>query len=325
MKLRRRQFLGLATGVAALSALPRAASALDYPTRPVRLILSFPAGGPNDVVGRLLGQCLWERLGRPFIIENRSGAGGTVGTEIVVRAAPDGYTLLQVNTPNAINATLYDNLSYNFIRDIAPVASIIRTPLVIEVNPSFPAKTVPEFIAFAKASPGRINMASGGNGTPGHVAGELFKMMAGVNMVHVPYHGGAFALTDLLGGQVQVLIDPIPASIGYLRAGKLRALAVTTTTRSDVLPDVPTVGEFIPGYEASAWYGIGAPRGTSNEIIDRLNSAINACLVDATLKARLAEVGGVPFLSSPADFGHFLSAETEKWAEVIKSAGIKQE
>ena len=325
MKLRRRQFLSLATGAAALSALPGVATARDYPTRPVRLILSFPAGGPNDVVGRLLGQWLSERLGQPFIIENRSGAGGTVGTEVVVRAAPDGYTLLQVNTPNAINATLYDNLNYNFIRDIVPVASIIRTPLVMEVNPSFPTKTVPEFVGYAKANPGKINMASGGNGTPGHVAGELFKMMAGVNMVHIPYRGGALALTDLLGGQVQVLIDPIPASIGYLRAGKLHALAVTTTIRSDVLPDVPTVNEFVPGYEASAWYGIGAPRGTPTEIIDKLNSAINACLADPTLKARLAEVGGIPFLSSSADFGHFIAAETEKWAKVIKSAGIKQE
>ena len=325
MKLRRRQFLSLATGAAALSALPGVATARDYPTRPVRLILSFPAGGPNDVVGRLLGQWLSERLGQPFIIENRSGAGGTVGTEVVVRAAPDGYTLLQVNTPNAINATLYDNLNYNFIRDIVPVASIIRTPLVMEVNPSFPTKTVPEFVGYAKANPGKINMASGGNGTPGHVAGELFKMMAGVNMVHIPYRGGALALTDLLGGQVQVLIDPIPASIGYLRAGKLHALAVTTTIRSDVLPDVPTVNEFVPGYKASAWYGIGAPRGTPTEIIDRLNSAINACLADPTLKARLAEVGGLLFLSSSADFGHFIAAETEKWAKVIKSAGIKQE
>ncbi|HEV3160846.1 MAG TPA: tripartite tricarboxylate transporter substrate binding protein [Xanthobacteraceae bacterium] len=325
MNLPRRKFLYLATTAAALPSLTSIAGTFDYPTRPVRLILSFPAGGPNDVVGRLLGRWLSERLGQPFIIENRSGAGGTVGTEVVVRAAPDGYTLLQVNTPNAINATLYDNLSYNFIRDIVPVASIIRTPLVMEVNPSFPAKTVPEFIAFAKANPGKINMASGGNGTPGHVAGELFKMMAGVSMVHVPYRGGALAPTDLLGGQVQVLVDPIPASIGYLRAGKLRALAVTTTTRSDVLPDVPTVDEFIPGYEASAWYGIGAPRGTPTEIIDRLNSAINACLADPTLKARLAEVGGVPFLSSPTDFGRFIATETEKWAEVIKSAGIKQE
>jgi tripartite-type tricarboxylate transporter receptor subunit TctC len=325
MNLRRRQFLSLATGVTVLSGLSRGTSALDYPTRPVRLILSFPAGGPNDVVGRLLSQWLSERLGQPFIIENRSGAGGTVGTEVVVRATPDGYTLLQVNTPNAINATLYDNLSYNFIRDIVPVASIIRTPLVIEVNPSFPAKTLPEFIAFAKANPGKINMASGGNGTPGHVAGELFKMMARVSMVHVPYRGGALALTDLLGGQVQVLIDPIPASIGYLRAGQLRALAVTTRTGSDVLPDVPTVDQFIPGYEASAWYGIGAPRGTPIEIIGRLNSAINSCLADPALKTRLAGVGGIPFLSSPTDFGHFIAAETEKWAKVIKSAGIKQE
>jgi tripartite-type tricarboxylate transporter receptor subunit TctC len=325
LKLPRRHLFHLAAGGAVSLAGSRIASALDYPTRPVRLILSFPAGGPNDVVGRLLGQWLSKRLGQPFVIENRSGAGGTVGTEVVVRATPDGYTLLQVNTPNAINATLYDNLSYNFIRDIVPIASIIRTPLVMEVNPSFPARTLSEFIAFAKANPGKINMASGGNGTPGHVAGELFKMIAGVSMVHVPYRGGALALTDLLGGQVQVLIDPIPASIGYLRAGKLRALAVTTTTRSDVLPDVPTVDEFIPGYEASAWYGMGAPRGTPTEIIDKLNSAINASLADPTLKARLAEVGGIPFSSSPTDFGHFIAAETEKWAKVIKSAGIKQE
>ena len=325
MYISRRRLLHLATGAATLPAAWRVAKAESYPTRPVRLIISFPAGGPNDVVARLLGQSLSERLGQPFIIENRSGAGGTVGTEAVVRASPDGYTLLQVNTPNAINATLYDNLTYNFIRDIVPVASIMRTPLVMEVNPSFPTKTIPEFIAFAKANPGKINMASGGNGTPGHVAGELFKMMAGVSMVHVPYRGGAFALTDLLGGQVQVLIDPIPASIGYLRAGKLHALAVTTTTRSDVLADVPTVNEFVPGYEASAWYGIGAPRGTPTEIIDRLNSAINACLADPTLQARLAEVGGISFLTSPTDFGHFIAAETEKWAKVIKSAGIKQE
>jgi len=325
MYISRRRLLHLATGAATLPAAWRVAKAESYPTRPVRLIISFPAGGPNDVVARLLGQSLSERLGQPFIIENRSGAGGTVGTEVVVRASPDGYTLLQVNTPNAINATLYDNLTYNFIRDIVPVASIMRTPLVMEVNPSFPTKTIPEFIAFAKANPGKINMASGGNGTPGHVAGELFKMMAGVSMVHVPYRGGAFALTDLLGGQVQVLIDPIPASIGYLRAGKLHALAVTTTTRSDVLADVPTVNEFVPGYEASAWYGIGAPRGTPTEIIDRLNSAINACLAEPVLKARLVDVGGMPFSSSPAQFGNFIAAETEKWAKVIKSAGIKQE
>ena len=324
MYISRRRLLHLATGAATLPAAWRVAKAESYPTRPVRLIISFPAGGPNDVVARLLGQSLSERLGQPFIIENRSGAGGTVGTEVVVRASPDGYTLLQVNTPNAINATLYDNLTYNFIRDIVPVASIMRTPLVMEVNPSFPTKTIPEFIAFAKANPGKINMASGGNGTPGHVAGELFKMMAGVSMVHVPYRGGAFALTDLLGGQVQVLIDPIPASIGYLRAGKLHALAVTTTTRSDVLADVPTVNEFVPGYEASAWYGIGAPRGTPTEIIDRLNSAINACLAEPVLNARLADVGGMPFSSSPAQFGNFIAAETEKWAKVIKSAGIMQ-
>jgi tripartite-type tricarboxylate transporter receptor subunit TctC len=325
MKIRRRQFLSLAAGAAALPVLSRVAPALDYPTRPVRLILSFPAGGPNDVVGRLLGQWLSERLGHPFIIENRSGAGGTVGTEVVVRAAPDGYTLLQVNTPNAINATLYDNLSYNFIRDIVPVASIIRTPLVMEVNPSFPAKALPEFIAFAKANPGKINMASGGNGTPGHVAGELFKTMAGVSMVHVPYRGGALALTDLLGGQVQVLIDPIPASIGYLRAGKLRALAVTTTTRSDVLPDVPTVDQFIPGYEASAWYGIGAPRNTPPEVVDKLNKEINAGLANPKFKARLAELGGTVLPGSAADFGKLIAAETDKWSKVVRTANIKPE
>jgi tripartite-type tricarboxylate transporter receptor subunit TctC len=325
MKLHRRHFFSLAAGAAALLALSRVASALDYPTRPVRLIVSFPAGGPNDVVARLLAQWLSERLGQPFIIENRSGAGGTVGTEVVVRAPADGYTLLQVNTPNAINATLYNNLNYNFIRDIVPVASIIRTPLVMEVNPSFPAKTAPEFIAYAKANPGKINMASGGNGTPGHVAGELFKMMAGVSMVHVPYRGGALALTDLLGGQVQGLIDPIPASIGYFRAGQLRALAVTTTTRSDVLPDIPSVDEFIPGYEASAWYGIGVPRNAPTEIVNRLNAAINACLADPVLKTRFADVGGMPFSSSSAEFGNFIAAETEKWAKVIKFAGLKQE
>jgi tripartite-type tricarboxylate transporter receptor subunit TctC len=326
MKLSRRKFLArLAIGASANWFLPRVASALDYPTRPVRLIVSFPAGGPNDVVARLVAQWLSEQLGQPIIIENRSGAGGTIGTEVVVHAPPDGYTLLQVNTPNAINATLYDNLNYNFIRDIVPVASIVRTPLVMEVNPSFPAKTVPDFIAFAKANPGKVNMASGGNGTPGHVAGELFKMMAGISMVHVPYRGGALALTDLLGGHVQGLIDPIPASIGYLRAGKLWAVAVTTTTRSDVLPDTPTVDEFIPGYEASAWYGMGAPRGTPAEIVNRLNAAINACLADPTLRARLAEVGGIPFLSSPAEFVSFIAAETEKWAKVIKFAGIKQD
>ena len=325
MKLPRRNFLHLAAGAAALPTVSRIASAQAYPSRPVRLIVGAPPGGGFDIVARLMGQWLSERLGQSFVIENRPGAGSNIATEAVVRALPDGYTLLLVTAVNAISTLLYENLSFNLSRDIAPVAGITRVPDPMVANLSVPSRTVPEFIAFAKANPGKINMASGGNGTPGHVAGELFKMMAGVSMVHVPYRGGALAPTDLLGGQVQVLIDPIPASIGYLRAAKLRALAVTTTTRSDVLPDVPTVDEFIPGYEASAWYGIGAPRGTSTEIIDRLNSAINACLADLTLKTRLAEVGGIPFLSSPTDFGHFIAAETEKWAKVIKSAGIKQE
>jgi tripartite-type tricarboxylate transporter receptor subunit TctC len=289
------------------------------------LVSSFAAGGPNDLVARLLGQWLSERLGRPFVIENRPGAGGTVGTEVVVRASPDGYTLLQVSTSNAVHATFYDNLSYNFIRDIVPVASTVRMPLVMEVNPSFPAKTVPELIAFAKANPGKINYASGGNGTSVHVAGELFKMMAGVSMVHVPYRGTAPAIPDLLGGQVQLLFDPIPASIGYIRAGKLRALAVTTATRSDALPDIPTVGEFVPSYEASQWYGIGAPNKTPAEIIDKLNKEVNASLNDPALRARVADLGGTPLLGSPAEFGKLIADETEKWAKVIKFANIKPE
>ena len=323
MKLPRRKFLHLAAGAAALPALPRVAAALDYPSRPVHLIVGFPAGGPADIVGRLSGQWLSERLGRPFVIENRSGAGGTVGTEVVARTSPDGYTLLQVNTSNAIDATLYDNLNYNFIRDIAPVASTVRAPVVMVVNPSFPAKTVPEFIAYAKANPGRINMASGGNGTPGHVAGELFKMMAGVSMVHVPYRGAAPAMTDLLGEQVQVLFLAIPGSIGYIRAGKLRALAVTTATRLDALPDIPTVGEFVPSYEASLWLGIGAPNNTPAEIIDKLNKEVNAGLADPKIKERLADLGGVPMPMSVAEFGKFIVDETDKWAKVI--ANIKSE
>ena len=325
VKFPRRTFLHLAAGAAALPALPRVAAALDYPSRPVHLVSSFAAGGPNDLVARLLGQWLSERLGRPFVIENRPGAGGTVGTEVVVRASSDGYTLLQVSTSNAIHATFYDNLSYNFIRDIVPVASTVRMLLVMEVNPSFPAKTVPELIAFAKANPGKINYASGGNGTSVHVAGELFKMMAGVSMVHVPYRGTALAIPDLLGGQVQVLFDPIPASIGYIRAGKLRALAVTTATRSDALPDIPTVGEFVPSYEASQWYGIGAPNKTPAEIIDKLNKEVNASLNDPVLKARVADLGGTPLSGSPVDFGKLIADETEKWAKVIKFANIKPE
>jgi tripartite-type tricarboxylate transporter receptor subunit TctC len=285
----------------------------------------FPAGGPNDIVARLLGQWLSERLGRPFVIENRAGAGGTIGTEVVARASPDGYTLLLVSTTNAVTATLYGKLSYNFIRDIVPVASIARMPLVMEVNPSFPAKTVPEFIAFAKANPGKINMASPGIGTTPHVFGELFKMMTGVSMAHVPYRGTAPAITDLLGGQVQVFMDPITGSIGYIRAGKLRALAVTTATRSDALPDIPTVGEFVPGCEATQWFGIGAPNKTSAEIIDKLNREVNAGLADPTLKARLADLGGTPLSGSPADFGKLIADETEKWAKVIRFANIQPE
>jgi tripartite-type tricarboxylate transporter receptor subunit TctC len=325
MKLPRRKFLHLAAGAAALPAWPRIAAALDYPSRPVHLVSSFPAGGPNDIVARLLGQWLSERLGRPFVIENRPGAGGTVGTQVVVRASPDGYTLLLASTSHAINATIYDNLSFNFIRDIAPVASITRMPLVMEVNPSFPAKTVPEFIAYAKANPGKINMASAGIGTSPHVAGELFKMMTGVSMAHVPYRGTAPVITDLLGGQVQVYFDPITGSVAYIRTGKLRALAVTTATRSDALPDIPTVGEFVPGYEATQWFGIGAPNKTPAEIIDKLNKEINAGLADPTLKARLADLGGTPLSGSPADFGKLIAHEIEKWGKVIRTANMKPE
>jgi tripartite-type tricarboxylate transporter receptor subunit TctC len=317
--------LHLAAGAAALTVLPHVAAALDYPSRPVHLIVCFPAGGPADITARLLGQWLSERLGRPFVIENRPGAGGTVGTEIVVRASPDGYTLLLASTSHAINATIYDNLSFNFIRDIVPVASITRMPLVMAVNPSFPAKTVPEFIAYAKANPGKINMASGGIGTSAHVAGELFKMMTGVSMTHVPYRGSAPVITDLLGGQVQVFFDPISGPVGYIRAGKLRALAVTTATRSDALPDIPTVGEFVPGYEATQWFGIVAPNKTPAEIIDKLNKEINAGLADPTLKARLADLGGTPLSGSPADFGKLIADEIEKWGKVIRVANIKAE
>jgi tripartite-type tricarboxylate transporter receptor subunit TctC len=325
MKLPRRRFLHLAA-CAALPAMSRIAWAQTYPSRPVHLIVGFAAGGPLDVTARLTGQWLSERFRQSFIVDNRPGAASNIGTELVVRAPPDGYTLLMVSASNATNATLYSKqLDFNFIRDIAPVAGIIRTPLVMEVNPSFPAKTVPEFIAFAKANPGKINMTSGGIGALSHVSGELFKMMAGVNLVHVPHRGGEPALTDLLGGRVQVLFDPIPASIGYLRAGKLRALAVTTTTRSDVLPDIPTVDEFIPGYEATAWYGISAPRGTPTAIIDTLNREINAGLADPTMKARIADLGGSPMPMTPTDFGKFIADETEKWRKVIQVANIKAE
>jgi tripartite-type tricarboxylate transporter receptor subunit TctC len=325
MKFSRRQFLHLAAGAAALPALSRIARAQAYPSRPVRLIVSVASGGPTDMLARLMGHWLSERLGQPFVIENRPGAGGNIGTEAVVRAPADGYTLLMVTSSSAINATLYEKLNFNFIRDIVPVASIIRAPNVMVVHPSFPAKTVPEFIAYAKANPGKISFASAGIGTSLHLAGELFKMMAGVNMVHVPYRGGAPALTDLLGGQVQAMFDPTTSLVEPIRAGKLRALAVTTATRSPVLPDIPTVGEFVPGYEVSGGQGIGAPRNTPSEIVDRLNKEINAGLADPKIKARLADVGATVFPTSPAEFAKHIVDETEKWAKVVKFAGLKPE
>ena len=325
MKLPRRNFLHLAAGAAVLPALPGIAKALDYPTRPVRIMVGYPPGGPSDIIARLIGQFLSERLNQPFITENRPGAGGNVGTETVVRAAPDGHTLLLVGAPNAINAAVYDNLNFNFIRDIAPVASIIRVPLVMEVNTSVPAKSVPEFIAYAKGNPGKINMASPGYGTSQHVSGELFKMMTDINMVHVPYRGSAPALTDLLGGQVQVMFDTTPASIGFIRAGQIRALAVTTASRSEALPEIPTIAEFVPGYEASAWYGIGAPRNTPAGIVETLNKEINAALADSSIKARLADLGGTALPGSPAEFAALISSETEKWAKVVKASGARPE
>jgi tripartite-type tricarboxylate transporter receptor subunit TctC len=299
------------------------ARALDYPTRPVHLIVGYPAGGTTDILARLVGQYLSERLGQQFIIDNRSGAGNNIGTEVVVNAAPDGYTLLLVNPANAINATLYEKLPFNFIRDIAPVAGIVRVPNVMEVNPAVPAKTVAEFIAYAKANPGKVNMASSGNGTSIHVSGELFKMMTGVDMLHVPYRGSAPALTDLMGGQVQVLFDNMPSSVEYLKAGKLRPLAVTTAARADALPGVPTVAETVPGYEASAWFGLGAPKGTPAEIVDKLNAAVNAGLADPKLKARLADLGGTMLTGPAADFGKLIAEETEKWAKVVKFSGAR--
>ena len=321
MKLPRREFLYLAAGAAALPAVTRIAGAQTYPTRPVHIIVGYAPGGATDIMARLVGQWLSERLGQQFVIENRPGAGSNIAAEAVVRAPADGYTLLLVGVSNAINATLYDRLNFNFIRDITPVAGIIRDTYVMVVNPSFPAKTVPEFVAYAKADPGRINFGSAGIGSPNHVTGELFKIMAGVNLMHVPYRGIALALSDLLGGQVQVAFASMPSSIEFIRAGRLRALAVTTATRSEVLPDVPTVGEFVPGYEASAWYGIGAPKATPAEIVDKLNKEINAALADPKMKARLADLGGTPFLGSPADFGKLIADDTEKWGKVVKFSG----
>jgi tripartite-type tricarboxylate transporter receptor subunit TctC len=325
MKLPRRNFLHLAAGAAALPAVSGIAKAQTYPTRPVRLIVPLAPGGATDIIARLIGQWLSERLGQPSIVENRPGAGTNLGTEAVVRAPPDGYTLLLVSTPNAINATLYDKLNFNFIRDIASVAGIISHPLVIVMNPSVPAKTVPEFIAYAKANPRKLNMASPGNGTLNHVSGELFKMMAGVDMVHVPYRSGGPALTDLIAGQVQVMFPATVSSIEYIRDGRLRALAVTTATRSELLPDIPTVGEFVPGYEASGWFGVGAPKATPAEIVEKLNKEINAGLADPKLKARLADVGGDALALSPADFEKLIADETEKWGKVIRAANIKPE
>ena len=323
MTLPRRRFLHLAARAAALPALPRIAWAQTYPTRPVHLIVGTVAGATPDIDARIIGQWLSERLGQPFVIENRPGAGTNIATELVVRARPDGHTLLLITTANAINATLYDNLNFNFIRDIAPVASLVRTPLVMEVNPLVPAKTVPEFIAYANANPGKINMASAGNGTPQHVSGELFKMMAGVKLLHVPYRSTGPALVDLLGGQVQVMFDTVPASIEFIRAGKLRPLAVTAATRLEVLPGVPAVGEFVPGYEASAWQGIGAPKSTPAEIIERLNTHINAGLADPKMKARLADLGAIPIPMTPADFGKLIADETEKWGKAVQFSGAK--
>ena len=324
MKLpHRRQFLHLPSGAVALPALSRIASAQTYPTRPVRLVVGFAAGQAIDILARLIAQSLSERFGQQFVVENRPGGGGNIATEAVVRAPPDGYTLLAVGSNNMINATLYEKLNFDFIRDIALVASIYRVPQVMEVNPSFPAKTLPELVAYAKANPGKINFASAGNGSVAHVTAELFKMMAGVNMQHVPYRGAAPALTDLLGGQVHLMFDNMPSSIEHIRAGRLRPLAVTATARLEGLPDVPTVADFLPGFETSAWAGIGAPKNTPAEIIDQLNRETNAALADPKLKARVADLGGMVFPLSPAEYEKRVAEETEKWGKVVKFSGAR--
>src|SRR5215510_8994938 len=325
VKFPRRQILRLLTGAAALSAAPRLAMAQAYPMRPVRLIVGFAAGGSTDISARLIAQWLTERLGQAFVVENRPGAASNIAAEAVVNAAADGYTLLVGATANAINATLYDKLNFNFMRDTVPVAGIIRVPNVMEVNLSIQARSIPEFIAYAKANPGKISMASGGVGASSHMSGELFKFMTGINMVHVPYRGVAPALADLIGGQVQVLFDTMPNAIEYIKAGKLRALAVTTTTRNPAMPGLPTVAEFLPGYESSAWYGVSAPKGTPADIVEKLNNEINAGLSDSKLGARLADLGGIPLQGSSADFGKLIAEETEKWARVIRAANIKAE
>jgi len=323
MKIERRQFLHLVAGAATLPATSRFARAQAYPSRPVRLVVGFAPGGGQDIIARLLGQSLSERLGQSVVIENRPGAGSNIAAEVVVNAAPDGYTLLMVGPANAINASLYDRLNFNFLRDIAPVAGVSRPPNVMEVNPMDPARTVPEFISYAKANPSKINMASGGNGASQHLSGELFKMMAGINMVHVPYRGEALALPDLLSGQVQVMFGNVQSSIEYIRSGRLRPLAVTTATRSQALPDVPTVNEFVAGYEVSAINGIGAPKNTPREIVETLNAHINASLADPKLVARFAELGAIPMPLTPAEYGKLMIDETEKWAKVVKFSGAK--
>jgi tripartite-type tricarboxylate transporter receptor subunit TctC len=323
MKLQRRRFLQLAAGAAAVPVISGAASAQTYPARPVRIVIGYTPGGSADLTARLMGQWLSERLGQSFVIENRPGGGTNIATEAVVRAAPDGYTLLLVAPANAINATLYDKLNFDFLRDTEPVAGIIRFPNVVVVNPSLPIHSIPELIAYAKANPGKLNMASSGNGSTIHMSGELFKMLTGINMVHVPYRGGAPALTDLIAGQVQVMFDNIPTCAEHVKSGKLRGLAVTSTTRSEVLPELPVVADFLPGYEASAWYGIGAPKGTPPDIIERLNKAVNEVLADPKAKARFAELGAFLLPGSAVDFGKLLANETDKWGKVVKFAGAR--
>jgi tripartite-type tricarboxylate transporter receptor subunit TctC len=323
--LGRRRFLRLAAGAAALPTISRTAGAQAYPTRPVRIVVPAAAAGALDIAARLLGQWLSERLGQPFVIENRPGAGTNIGTEAVVRSPPDGYTLLLIALSNAVNATLYDKLNFDFVRDIAPVAGFMRYTNAMVVHPSFPANSVPEFIAYARANPGKINIASGGIGTAGHVSGELFMMMTRTKMTHVPYRGGAPAIADLLGGQVQIYFSTIPSAIEYIKVGTLRPLAVTTNTRSAILPNIPSIAEFVPGYEASGWQGLGTPKDTPAEVIDKLNKEINAALADRKMRARLADLGGTPLPGSPADFGKFIADETEKWAKVIQAANIKGE